>query len=134
MKHASDLQMSSFSSALLRAGFAIAMGLHGADKLVHFDGYQRTFPDYLGLGSPASLALVTVAQCPLMIFVLIGYYTRIAVLPSIATMLVAATVTHSHGWTANRELAVLYAFVGLAVFTRGDDSFSIGTVGRSGKD
>jgi putative oxidoreductase len=119
------------TSAMLRMGFAIAMGLHGVDKLAHFASYQSSFPDYLGMGSPTSLALVAFTECPLMILVLAGYFTRVAILPALVVMVVAATATHSHGWTAHRELAVLYAFVASVVFVRGDGPFSVGQLGRS---
>ena len=86
---------------------------HGIAKWQNFETLSATFPDPLGVGSPASLALAIFGEvvCPLGFIT--GTLYRLALLPMIFTMCIAFFSVHSGDPFAVRELAMLYlaAFV-----------------------
>ncbi len=77
-----------FNSALLllRFGVGILMITHGYNKLVHFGDMQHKFMNFLGLGQTVSLALVVFAEFFCSLFLIIGLFTRLSVIPLIITM------------------------------------------------
>lgn len=73
---------------ILRAGMAGLMLPHGYDKLVHFATYKKEFMNFLGIGSPLSLALLIFAEFFCSLFLLFGLFTRLVVIPLIFAMFV----------------------------------------------
>ena len=94
---------------LLRLGAGVMMvSLHGWGKLHGFGGIKNTFPDPIGLGSTLSLTLATGAEFFCAILIVLGLFTRLAALPLVINMTVAAFVFHANDpWTA-KEAALLY--------------------------
>src|SRR5690349_16360114 len=72
-----------FNTALfiLRVGLGLMMLPHGYDKLFHFASKKNTFMDFLGMGSTVSLSMTIFAEFFCAIFVIIGLFTRVTVLP-----------------------------------------------------
>lgn len=98
---------------ILRLGAGILMMHHGYGKLVAFSEYKEHFPSFLGLGSTASLALDVFAEFFCALFVIIGLFTRLAVIPIIIAMLFALIKVHDlnifmDGKSANGEPALLF--------------------------
>jgi len=79
----------------IRIAVSVLMLTHGYPKLVKLVSGDYAFPDPIGLGSEFSLFLATFAEFFCSILVIIGYRTRLAVMPLIATMLVALLIVHS---------------------------------------
>ena len=80
---------------ILRLGFGGYMLSHGMGKLrMLIAGDFEKFGDPIGVGSTASLILVTVAEflCPLL--VMAGLFTRYAAVPVVIAMGVAAFIVH----------------------------------------
>jgi putative oxidoreductase len=108
----------------IAAGGMMLFG-HGWAKLTGFMDIAPSFPDPLGLGSTTfSLGLAVFAEAFCAAAVMIGLATRIAAIPLVVTMLVAAFVVHSDDPWAKKELALLYVAPFLTLMFTGPGKFS----------
>ena len=80
---------------ILRLQLGILMLTHGFPKLMNYSERMDKFADPFGLGPAASLALVIFAEFFCSILLIVGFKVRLAVIPLIITMLVAANIA----WT-----------------------------------
>ena len=116
---------------ILRVGFAGLMLPHGYDKLVHFASYSENFTNFLGIGRSLSLALDIFAEFFCSIFVLIGLFTRLATIPLITAMIVAATIAHKGEIFAKGEHSTMYAIGFLVLLFVGPGKISVdGIMGK----
>ena len=106
------------------AGSLILFG-HGWKKLTNFSELTRVFPDPLSIGSDWSLALAVFAQVFCALGIIFGVMTRLATIPLIATMLVAALLVHSDDSWAKTELAMIYLIPFLTIVFTGPGKFSV---------
>ena len=88
---------------------------HGYLKLMNFSTLHTQFYNFLGLGSNTSLVLTIFAEVLCALFIILGLFTRIAVIPLIIVMLVAIFGANSGKPLIESDLALLYlsAFVTL---------------------
>ena len=93
---------------LLRLSVGILMMNHGYDKLVHYGSRHNKFMDFLGIGSSISLALVIFAEFFCSLFIVLGLFTRLAVIPLIIAMSVALFKAHQGQFFGDGERAALY--------------------------
>jgi putative oxidoreductase len=117
---------------LLRAMTAAFMFFgHGMAKFNSFSTLQATFPDPVGLGPTSSLVLAIFAEliCSALLFV--GLATRVACVPLVITMLVAAGWVHAEDPWQKKELALLYVVPFLAILLAGPGMFSIDALLKS---
>ncbi|OBX25756.1 putative oxidoreductase [Gelidibacter algens] len=107
--------------AILRVSFSGMILTHGIPKINMLLENASGFPDPIGIGSTASLVLAIIGEVVAPIFVLIGFKTRIAAIPVVITMAVAAFVVHINDDFATKEMALLYllAFVVIALVGAG---------------
>ncbi len=105
------------------AGMLLMM--HGWEKLVGFTYIAPHFPDPTGLGGTISLALAMFAEFFCAIAVLFGAWTRLAVLPIVATMLVAVLIIHADDPWGKKELALLYLVPMITLFFTGAGKYSV---------
>lgn len=128
---------------IIRLGFGGYMLTHGLGKLqMLISGEAAKFPDPIGIGGPASLVLITVAEFLCAILVMIGLLTRWAAFPVVIAMGVAAFVVHGGDpWTmqaaaeafaagtstswSSKEPALLYLLAFLALLCTGGGTISI---------
>jgi putative oxidoreductase len=128
---------------VLRLGIGGYMMSHGESKLrMLLAGDFHRFGDPIGLGSAASLVLVTLAEFFAALLVLLGLATRWAAIPVVFAMAVAAFIAHGGDpWTmqraaelfaageaeswASREPALLYLFPFLALAFTGGGRYSL---------
>lgn len=115
---------------LLRIGFGGLMLTHGIPKLNRLADTSG-FPDPLGLGSTISLILVLIGEFIAPVLIIIGLKTKLATIPSIITMAVAAFIVHANDPIATKEKALLYLFAFTIIFLAGPGSFSMD--GRKGR-
>jgi len=109
------------------------LGGHGLAKLTGFAQMRAQFPDPLGIGSAASLALAVFAEAFCSAAVILGFVTRLAVVPLLTTMLVAIFLVHGSDPWEKKELAALYLVPFLAILLAGPGRVSIdASVARSG--
>lgn len=110
---------------ILRVGLAALMIPHGYDKLVHFGAYSEKFISFLGMGKSLSLALDIFAEFFCSIFVLIGLFTRLATIPLIITMIVAAAIAHKGEIFGEGEHSTMYAVGFLVLLLVGPGKISV---------
>lgn len=128
---------------ILRVGVGGYMLTHGTGKLrMVLAGEFEKFGDPIGLGSAATLTLITTAEFFCALAVMLGLATRLAAVPVVAGMAVAALVVHGNDpWTmgegarlflageakswASREPALLFLVPFLALVFTGAGRFSV---------
>jgi len=126
MKKPEPSPLISLGLLVLRIGAGAMMAIpHGWPKLTGYAERSSNFPDPLGVGSPVSLALVVFAELGCSILVAMGFFTRLACVPVIVTMAVAATVIHGGDPWGDKELAVCYSLLFLVIMITGPGTFSI---------
>ncbi len=116
----------SFGLLLLRlaAGGMMAYG-HGWKKLEKYGDLVDRFPDPIGVGGPASLVLAIGAELGAAILVALGFATRLAAVPLVVTMAVAAFVIHADDPFGKKEFALIYLAPFLALLFTGAGRFSV---------
>ncbi|MDH5367850.1 MAG: DoxX family protein [Cyclobacteriaceae bacterium] len=111
---------------ILRISVAIFMITHGFPKLNKLlAGGEIHFADPIGLGAAFSLALVVFSEFFCSILIGIGLATRLASIPLIITMAVAAFVIHGADPIGKKELAILYLVIYLTLLIVGSRKYSV---------
>lgn len=110
---------------ILRLGFGGLMLTHGLPKIARLSATPIVFPDPLGVGSGLSLILTLIGEVIAPIFIIIGFKTKLATIPAVITMFVAAFVVHLSDPLAKKEMALLYLFAFLVILLSGAGQFSI---------
>lgn len=109
----------------VRIIFGILLMTHGLQKWSNFQELSAAFPDPIGLGGPLSLGLAIFGELICSIAFIIGFVYRLAMIPMIATMLVAFFVIHASDAFAVKELAFIYLVVFILMYIAGPGRFSI---------
>ncbi len=94
---------------ILRLGLGSMMLTHGWPKVAKMLAGDWTFANPIGVGEAPSLLLAALAEFGCSLLVLAGFRVRLAVIPILFTMLVAAVIVHANDPWAKRELPLLYA-------------------------
>lgn len=111
---------------LLRVVFGTSMiAGHGLRKMERlFSDAEIRFADPFGLGPLVSLGLATFAEVVCAALLVIGLWTRWALVPLIITMLVAAFYSHWGEPYSEMELAFLYLVVYASLLLTGPGWYS----------
>jgi len=109
---------------LLRVGFGGFMLTHGIPKLNKLSN-PESFPDPLGVSPLVSLILCLIGEVVAPILIIIGLKTKLATIPAIITMGVAAFVVHAADPIGKKEHALLFLIAFLAIFLAGPGRFSV---------
>jgi putative oxidoreductase len=96
---------------------------HGVMKIQNFEFMADSFPSVLWMTSKASLVVATLVEVGCSLCIIVGVLTRLALLPAIFTMFVAAFFGHGEG--AFGELAFIYMGVFIALFISGPGLYSL---------
>jgi putative oxidoreductase len=127
------IQYPDLAALILRLGFGLYMLIgHGYGKLLNLlSGDEIKFFSFLGLSPKISLSLAVFAEFVACIFIIIGYKTRLATLPLIFTMLVAAFMVHGGDpWFmykaegGSKEPAMIYLIGFLSIYLLGSGKYS----------
>lgn len=111
---------------ILRVALAAFMLTHGLPKLeMLLSGNGAQFADPIGLGGTFSLILALMGEVGGSVLVMLGLGTRIAALPTIVTMSVAAFIVHASDAFATREMALLYLLGFLTILIMGPGRYSL---------
>lgn len=113
------------SVLLLRVGAACLIMTHGIPKLMRILEGNFGFGDPLGLGPTVSLFLVTFAEAICAFFVLIGLWTRVALIPLIINMIVIVFVAHADDPFGDKEKGLLFLVMFIALFFTGAGKYSL---------
>lgn len=122
---------------LLRLVFGGFMAIgHGWGKLMSFGEVADKFPDPLGIGSRLSMGSAIFCEFVCAMLVVLGLATRVAVLPLVFTMGVAAFIVHGGdplfmSGGAAKEPALVYLVAFAVLFFTGPGRFSLdGLIGK----
>jgi len=110
----------------LRIATAAMMLTHGWPKLLKLlEGGEIQFGDPLGLGPAFTLVLAVGAEVFCSIFIALGLATRLASIPLIITMFVAAFISHGPDPFRQKEMALLYLLFYVSFLIVGSRKYSI---------
>jgi putative oxidoreductase len=111
---------------VIRIGIALLMLTHGLPKLASaFSDEPVQFPSLFGMSGTVSLGLAVFAEVFCSLFVLVGFGTRLAVIPLIITMLVAIIQIHAADPFGKKELAVHFLFAYIILLISGSGKYSV---------
>lgn len=115
---------------LLRLTFGGLMLInHGWSKMMTLFGDDPIqFADPIGIGATPSLALAVFAEVLCAFLVVIGLFTRLAVIPLIVTMLVAVFVVHISDPFKKMEMAILYLIPFIVLLLNGGGRYALDAV------
>lgn len=122
---------------MLRLWIGLSMLLnHGVEKVKNFSDTAPNFPDPLGIGHTASLALAVFAEFFVSLFVIFGLVTRWGALVLAIDMAVAFIGVHKTALSGqgSGELAFMYLMGYVTLLLAGPGSFSVDKAlfGKSG--
>ncbi|MEL6655129.1 MAG: DoxX family protein [Bacteroidota bacterium] len=98
-------------------------GLRKLDKLMA--GPPIKFADPFGVGAELSLQLAVLGEVICPIFIILGLFTRVAAIPALITMLVAAFIIHGADPLGDKEHALLFGVGYLVIMILGPGRISI---------
>jgi len=110
---------------LLRLSAGGFMLSHGYPKLQRLLSGDMGFGDPLGLGPEVSLVLAVFAEFFCSILLMLGLGTRLATLPLIVTMAVAAFIAHGSDPFGRKELALMYLVSYVVILLNGAGKISL---------
>lgn len=110
---------------VLRVGMAGMMLTHGIPKINKLFESPIKFADPIGVGETTSLILALIGEVVAPLLILIGFKTKLAAIPGVITMFVAAFVVHATDPLAVKEKALLYLIGFLAIAFTGAGTYSI---------
>ena len=92
-------------------------------KLISTGKFQ--FADPIGVGPEITLITAIIAEFVCSIMIIIGFKTRIATIPLIITMAVAAFIVHGSDPWSKQEFPLLYMTAFLALAFLGSGKYSV---------
>jgi Predicted membrane protein len=111
---------------VVRISIAALMLTHGLPKLGKFFSDEPiVFASIFGMGPELSLTLAVFSEVVCSIFLLVGLGTRLASVPLIVTMAIAAFYVHAADPFGIKEKAVLYLVGYIVLFMAGGGKYSI---------
>lgn len=117
---------------LLRVVFgSLIFILHGLPKIQNFSELQSRFYDPFGIGHQGSLLLIIFAEVFCAAFVVMGLFTRLAVIPLVIAMAVVVFLNKQGAPLKEVEMPVLFLGAFLAILFVGSGKFSVdGAMGK----
>ncbi|MFN5421704.1 MAG: DoxX family protein [bacterium] len=113
------------SMLVLRISMGILMMSHGYDKLVNFNARQQNFYNFLEIGATPSLLLCIFAEFFCALFITIGLFTRLTVIPLIINMGVVVFGAHAMDFFGDAEQGSLYLTGFLVLLLCGPGKISV---------
>jgi putative oxidoreductase len=110
---------------VLRVAVGGLMVFHGYGKLMNFSETLAYFPDPIGLGNNVALGLVVFAEFFCGILVILGLFTRLAIVPIFITMLVAYFVAHAADPFIQKELPFVFGILSIIIFISGSGRYAL---------
>ena len=98
---------------------------HGWSKLMEWDTLKDDFAHPFGMSMAVAAALTIFAEFFCSLFVMMGLFTRIACIPVIICMAVAAFNIHAGDPLDDREGSLTYMAVFMVIFFLGGGKYSI---------
>ena len=109
-----------------RIGIGALMLTHGIPKMMMlFSGAPVQFPPVFGMSAELSLSLAVFAEVLCSLFLMAGLATRLAVIPLMVTMLLAAFIIHAADPLSVKEPALYYLLVYTVLLFAGSGKYSL---------
>lgn len=109
----------------LRVGASLMLLTHGWSKITNFSERLNNFGDPIGLGPAVSLQLVIFAEFFCTIFLMLGFMSRVFLIPLIINMAVIAFVVHGDDPFNRQELPLMYLLVFVVLLFMGPGKLSL---------
>ncbi len=114
------------SLLIVRIGISAMMLTHAIPKLTKlFSGAPVQFPEVMGMSAELSIGLAIFAELICSALILMGFGTRIAVIPLIVTMLVVVFSIHATDPFSVKESASLYLLGYTGLLLAGSGTYSV---------
>ncbi len=113
------------ATLLLRLIFGGLMVFHGYEKIEAYNTYVNVFPDFIGIGGKLSYNLVIFAEFFCGILIVLGLFTRLAVIPLMVSFPIAYFMAHEQDTFDKKELVFLFMLLTLPVFILGSGRYSV---------
>lgn len=111
---------------ILRLWFGLEMAIvHGWPKLTKVFAGDFTFADPIGVGPTISLILAALAEFVCGLLIAAGFFTRVALIPYLITMLVAAFIVHGGDPWNKMVNPLMYAVAAIVLLTTGPGKYSL---------
>lgn len=107
---------------LIYGGFFIH---YGYGKLMNYDTILPMFGDIIGIGSQLSFNLVIFAELFCGIFLVLGFLTRLSIVPPFITMIIAYFIAHAADPFDAKQIALLFLVLCLPIFLLGSGKYSV---------
>lgn len=111
---------------LLAGGMMLTHGIPKIGRLLG-EGPVK-FADPFGLGPEISLSMAIFAEVICAVLIMVGFKTRLATIPLMVTMLVAAFYAHWDDPFGDKELSLLYFAIYLVLFVTGGGKISLNRI------
>lgn len=98
---------------------------HGWPKLQKALAGSVQFADPIGVGPELTLYLAIFAELVCAILLILGFATRVAVIPLIGTMLVAFFIVHSADPFGVKESSFIFLGIFASIFLTGPGKYSV---------
>ncbi len=125
LKPASLPNQVSLAVLVLRLSFGFLMIPHGYDKMQEFLAGNHDFPDPLHVSPIVSHGLTVFAEFFCSILLVLGLFTRPALVILIGCMAIVSFSIHGADPLGDKEHALLYLFAYLSIFLTGAGKYSI---------
>lgn len=116
---------------ILRLAGGILLMKHGYDKLVNFDGTAQSMPSLFGIGKTTTAVLVIFSEFFCALFVALGLFTRLAVVPIIFNMAYIVFVLKRGDAFNEGHLASVFLAIFISILLMGPGKISVD--GMTGK-
>ena len=126
--YSTSLNLQSVDIALLIFRIAISALIltHGVPKLItFFNSEEIAFADPLGLGETVTFTFAVFAEFVCAVLIIFGFATRLAAIPLIITMAVAALIVHVPDGFGRQELPLLYMSGFILLLLTGAGKYSV---------
>jgi putative oxidoreductase len=111
---------------VLRVGVGLMMAFgHGWGKLLGFGERAAQFADPFGFGSEFTMGFAVLAEFFCSLAIVLGLFTRAAVIPLIITMLTAGLLIHADDPWQRKEMAFMYLVPLVTLLFTGPGRYSI---------
>lgn len=104
---------------------------HGWKKVVNYEQEIEHIPDPFGFGGTTVLSLALLANIVAPVLISLGLFTRVAILPILATTLSGLFLVHWQDPAAVRDIPLMYSLAFGILFLSGAGSFSLDSKWRN---
>lgn len=98
---------------------------HGWAKLMNYSHLATQFADPFGFGVEPSLILAIFAELVCAALVVLGLFTRLALIPLMITMATAFFIIHGADPFQKKELALMFLGIFVTLFISGPGRYSV---------